>query len=244
MKKIFSIGVVVLISLPAYAEDTQPKTQLPSFNITIQNTPVNSSTITQETVVSQNLMNQTSNYLHQLFSPEHYGHVKNGALNFSEFCLTYVKEHKMRVILASLATLYVVVECILVRLTHKLSNPTSWGLWKQTVSFENLLSMSQKEVSKDLIFSIQQRYQTESTLTDFLTPFITFLRDIDQEIHTVKRLIRMQRILTTLRIARFFPYQYTLPTLSERLQKLLFLKELFISWIAQYKINTNVPAEY
>ena len=76
--------------------------------------------------------------------------------------------------------------------------------------------------------------------TDFISPLISFVQTIDKEINTLKKFIDAYWLITKLHTEKLLPVNIKqFATLNERYKKLLYLKNVFLSWAAEYKVNHN-----
>lgn len=161
-------------------------------------------------------------------------------MSLKEFSIAYCAEHKGFLFFGSLISVYAVLLARLLYLEYFLSNSSHWSLWKHETPRNQLCLYPQKELAKELLFAIQQRYHTSTTLTDFFTPLICFFNFIEQEKKLLQQFITMHRLLDKVWLRRIFPTQHELcKTAQKRLKRLDFLKQLLINWLAEYKVAAN-----
>ena len=129
---------------------------------------------------------------------------------------------------------------LIVKANKYLENPETWASWRQDIPHELLVTVPQQELAKDLILEVQRRYSNPQNPTDFLTPLITFVHTIDDEITMIKRLNFAYTWIKKLHIAYILPINEKLfCKVEEKLKKLIYLKQIFLAWAAEYKINHN-----
>lgn len=234
--------VVMIFSGMVKAAETQVPTVVPNqvpISINIHSSPVahSSTSSVQNTQVRQDLFA----YIKPFFSPESKRLASKKINEFSLWLSTSLVDNKKKVGAGFLLGVYGALSYLLFRTNNSIEKSLRWGLWKETMSVEQLKYVSQKKLSKELVFSIQERYQVRDNLTDFLTPFVAFFKEIDQEIMAIEKLIKLTRIIKVCRALRFFPVHHDILILQQRLERLAYLKELLLHWITDYKIQLNVP---
>ncbi len=121
-----------------------------------------------------------------------------------------------------------------------LSSQYSWSLWKHEVPLDELLGISAQQLSSELLLEIQRRYTSAQAPADFVSSLVAFLKDIDQEIAAVKYYSNLVIWLKKLRVSILFPIRHKLfATAPERLRRLYYIRNVFLSWAAQYKMDQN-----
>lgn len=155
----------------------------------------------------------------------------------------WVSNHKGTVLLSCVAGIYLASTARLWQLHIKLAQTTNWSLWQQTKSFEQLLEFAQKELAESLMLDIQRRYTSIQNPTDFVLPLVRFMQDIEYEIALLKEYQRICWYLEKSYLLRFTWHdQELLRTCQERMQRIGYLKNIFLSWIAEFKIlNQPIP---
>lgn len=113
-----------------------------------------------------------------------------------------------------------------------------WSAWKKDASFESLLAIPQSQLTHELIAAIQAHYINPLSPTDFLTPFINFSRDITHELDLLTRYHSYISWSMQFSLQAILPFSDALLSqLTERKQRVTYLKTLFNSWLAQYKLE-------
>jgi len=121
-----------------------------------------------------------------------------------------------------------------------LENSESWYCWKKGLPLQQFLEISQDELSRELILEIQRRYTDVDKPTDFITSLIAFMHDIDYEIASVKYYIKLESWLRTLRVSIVLPInRKRYSKASELLNRLTFIRSVFLNWAAHYKMDMN-----
>jgi hypothetical protein len=124
------------------------------------------------------------------------------------------------------------------RLQNFLIHESQWSYWKGHLSLEKLFEIPQSHLSEELIKEVQRQYTAEANPTDFLTPLMTFMDMAEKEKAALEQYNTICSYLEKLHILRFFKHDQELYEQSkEKLQKLAYLKNIFLSWLADYKIS-------
>ena len=135
---------------------------------------------------------------------------------------------------------YIYVCSYIVQANKYLERPDTWNSWRADMPFDLLVTIPQHELAKDLILEIQRKYSNTQNPTDFISPLISFVQTIDKEINTLKKFIDAYWLITKLHVEKLLPVNIKqFATLNERYKKLLYLKNVFLSWAAEYKVNHN-----
>ena len=123
---------------------------------------------------------------------------------------------------------------------YTLHNNAIWGHWKPECNFECLCNMPQKDLTHELLCTINKHYYNKEHPTDFAYPLITFINVIDTEIKVCKRYLTITNNLKRLHLLTIFPTnQNRIKKVNNLLKRTLFIKHLFLSWLAEYNIANN-----
>lgn len=135
---------------------------------------------------------------------------------------------------------YVFLHYRLYVLKRALVNPENWSLWNRIVPLVELLEMSQSAVADTLAREVQRRYTSIDNPNDFVTPMTSFLRDLEKERAILEDYRNLCSWLKSFCISKLCWYDEGLLTeCTERLQRLAYLKSIFINWITDYKFSQN-----
>ncbi len=125
-------------------------------------------------------------------------------------------------------------------INHYLECYDSWGAWHKEYSLEMLLAMPQQQIAKDLVIDIQRRYSNNANPTDFISPLISFCKTIDHEIELVNRFLSIYSFLMRTQLLSIFPLNIKrCAELGDIKKRLQYIKNVFLSWAADYKIEHN-----
>ena len=123
---------------------------------------------------------------------------------------------------------------------YHLQNNTLWARWKPEYTFETFCTLPQKELTHDLLCAINERYYNTNHPTDFAHPLITFIATINTEIKICKRYISVAKTIRKMHMIKIFPTNHTkVEEVGKLLERALFIKHLFLSWLAEYNIASN-----
>jgi len=120
------------------------------------------------------------------------------------------------------------------------SSRDSWAMWKYEIPLDELLAMPAHVLSHDLLLEIQRRYTSVDAPADFVSSLVAFMKDIDKEVAEVKYYSNLVIWLKKLRISILFPIRHKLFAMApERLSRLSYVRNVFLTWAAQYKMDQN-----
>lgn len=115
-----------------------------------------------------------------------------------------------------------------------------WSSWRSDTPLEYLITIPQQELAKELILEVQRRYSNPQNPTDFITPLITFIQAIENELKIIRKYNRLYHCTTILHVQKMLPFnQKQFKSLNEKYRKLIHIKNIFLSWATEYKINHN-----
>ncbi len=118
---------------------------------------------------------------------------------------------------------------------YLISQPLNWCHWKKHLSVEELRTCNQKELMLSLIHDIQIRHIDPLHPTDFISPCARFIHAIDAELQYIERIIFMGTI--SWKTKRFiFINDETIDKAKLHKQRLIYIKQLFITWAAQVNV--------
>lgn len=135
---------------------------------------------------------------------------------------------------------YVLACNYFVQANKYLEQPDIWSSWRPETPLDALLAIPQQELAKELILEIQRRYSNAQNPTDFISPLIAFIKAIDSEILIIKQYAEVYQWITKFHLQSALPINQKLfDQLVENNRKLIYLKNVFLSWAAEYKISHN-----
>ncbi len=164
-------------------------------------------------------------------TPEHYHSLKNCIKNI-------MWEYRYHITGATIVGSYSIISALLLNDYYHMLGSNTWAHWKQNCSFEDLCTIPQKDLTHELLCTINERYYNADKPTDFAHPLMTFITTIDTEIKTCKSYLALANTIKKLRLIKIFPTNDAkINEITKLLERTLFIKHLFLSWLAEYNIN-------
>jgi hypothetical protein len=166
-------------------------------------------------------------------TPENYHLLKNSIKNM-------VWEYRYHITGATILGTYATISALLLHDYYHMLQSTTWAHWKQKCSFEELCITPQKDLTHELLCTINKQYYNADKPTDFAHPLTTFMYAIDGEIKRCKRYLLIAGAIKKLHLMTVFPTNDAkINEVTKLLERDLFIKHLFLSWLAEYNIANN-----
>lgn len=151
---------------------------------------------------------------------------------------TFLHDNKLYLGASALAALYSYYCYQVICGNLYLQRTDLWSSWKNDLSFDQLCAIPQQTLARELILSIQHQGLDTQKPTDFVVPLVTFLQVIEEERKTLLYYQTLHSRITTVKCARLFPFnKKRYNRIEERLQRLSFVKNIFISWMAEFNLE-------
>lgn len=214
-----------------------------TLNITIHTDP---SYQNNNTVVNTNLLTSFQQQIQAFvdYTKSGQDYVTTKFTHFSDFMIAYAKENSMQLSLGAVGALYAGIWLRFMYLHHLIFRKDTWSCWKNKTDLNELQSIAHAQLARELIVAIQKKYQAADKIADFVTPLMAFIVDMNKEIANLNSFIWQYESLKKIKLIALFPgYGKTMKLVREKLQRLMFLKNVFGSWMAEYKINMNMKIE-
>lgn len=155
----------------------------------------------------------------------------------------YLNNNKLRLSIYALLGSYVYLHYKLFSIQYALNKDTNWSLWNNAVPFEELFAIPQKELGETIIKEAQRRYTLAENPEDFVTPLITFLREVEVERELLQAYMTLCIWIRRLHISKISWIDAALEaSCKERLQRLAYLKNVFLTWYAEHKFQRYAAA--
>ncbi len=114
----------------------------------------------------------------------------------------------------------------------------AWSNWQHGKSLEQLFIIPQVELEEQLLFAFQHSHIDQLDPTNFMYSLIVSYNNLQLEIDLIGDQIRRYEWIATCRCLRLFGIDTDeLQCLKNKQKKLLFMKHIFASWCARYKIE-------
>ena len=147
---------------------------------------------------------------------------------------------KTKLIIAGIAFGYIALWTTIKKAVSITKNENSWGSWKKEMNFDQILSMPQNELGYELMFAIHKKYLNFNKPTDSITPLVRFSQDLDNEIKKLNHFISLAKWIKRLYLQRIFPFgDDDIYKAKETINRLTYLRNIFISWSAQQKLYSS-----
>jgi len=149
-------------------------------------------------------------------------------------------QHRYTIAGGTIVGSYSATSLLLLADYHRIDNTIFWPRWKRDCTFEDLCAIPQKELAKELLLAIGQHHYNKTNPTDLAYPLVTFIKSIDEEINTIKRYITTSKTIKRLRLMPIFPTNENKLNQAVRLlERTLFIKHIFLSWLADYNLTST-----
>lgn len=219
---------------------TQPITHL-DYNANNQSSLVNETEIAAKSSSAVHSTIQNTNVItlstvvtisHQLINT-----VKQKMDTLSNHSKGVWNTHKYKSIPALLLASYMIIFLRSCYDHHYLHNTHLWGYWRHQQTDAELYGTPYYQITDQLLIDIQKRYMLSNDPTNFVTPLISFLKDIDQEEKILKRYVWYTGWLNKSRLRiLFFCNKAKTKKATNLLARLQLVRTLFTQWMATQNI--------
>lgn len=167
-------------------------------------------------------------------------YAKGQLVDLGEFTKLYIQQNYGKLFLGSIAAIYAYLTLRLLYLHRSTSHQDSWAHWKKNENIDEIETMTQAQLSEKLVLAIQEKYQSAEKIADFISPFVAFVNDTNKEIKDLNSYIWLLDTLKRLRLIGLFPgYQKSIVHAREKLKRVMYLKNVFGAWMAEYKLHNS-----
>lgn len=167
---------------------------------------------------------------------DYYQEIQDSSASF----VTMIQHNKIKAVAMGCACLYSSIAYQIYRTNSSLNDQNSWSNWRHNMSIEDLFASSQSSLEADLLFAIQTRYVHPTNPTDFIYSIVQASNRLQEEMIRLEEQITRYQWLEKCRcMTIFFLEPQGLLQLQEKHKKLAFIKHIFASWCANYKIEKN-----
>ncbi len=204
------------------------------------NNASNSNTANATASNNTSVLQQTSAHLHAWL----HNHVANRLTSIPSWqegkqrTAQWMLANKKRLAIGTAAGLYLIIQAELFYIYVAMRNEKRWCNWRNNLSLAGLQSYPAKKLGDMLIKDVQQQYLNPKNPIDYIYPLTYFIRDIEYE---EKMLQRYKAICNTLYcgyVAKpFFISAKTIANAEKKLQRIHFVKHVFISWTAELNLE-------
>lgn len=179
-----------------------------------------------------------------LIDMKYFDSIKSWIRDKKDGITTFFGGHKRKIGLFISMTLYFGIIFYIVRDNHFLNSEAIWGNWQKNCNHEAFFSLSHDQLSNDLIVAIQKKHLDHSNPTNFITPFVHFIAEIETEIKRISWYIRYTSLLNKTYLAYFLPINHEKCDQAQAiLARSQFLKQLFLNWTATHNLLARLRSE-
>lgn len=147
--------------------------------------------------------------------------------------LDWIKNNKKRCFFYGTLGTYAVTQAYLWYLASTLQDHSCWSLWKHQASLEELYRCKQADLAQDVIATINSRQSTALNFTDRVTPFVTFLKETEQELAALNSYRKIITFIQNIHLSKIFFYNSQLYNESvERINRLQYIKNSVAAWLS------------
>jgi hypothetical protein len=167
--------------------------------------------------------------------------IKKNIISIYDSFTSWLAEHKRVLLFAGLGGTYGYSQYALRRVALQLHDKYTWSLWRDVqYTLDELYAIQKDTVCVELIKDIQKKYMTCCLMNDFLKPISLFLVDIAQEEDYLQWYKKWYELSGKYycRVLCFFDSSIV-SSVDERLERLLYIKNIFMDWLSDYKLQSN-----
>jgi hypothetical protein len=153
---------------------------------------------------------------------------------------SFLSYNKYTLLMLGLLSGYGYVCYTLVKANNILQSGRSWSAWKHHIEFSDLALTPQDDLARELLNDIQRQYINYENPTDFVSPLSHFAQDLEKENRLLNAYIKIGDIIIKCHATLLFPINADLiETARKRLERLSFVRHVFISWSAHHNLQQN-----
>lgn len=232
--------ILLLLTMPVFADETPSDTNKKPIYVA-NNYNQTHIKVTQELAaeLSATLSVAISNVLENISLK--ITEIKERAQNTITAPFHWVIENKWKSIFMALIGIYSYHNYSLLTLKKELSKPDCWSLWNKAMNLEELFACPQNHLGTLMIREAQRRYTSRENPGDFISPLATCMHIMDEEKTKLEHYSALCKWVETLRIARIMWHDNEFAEeCNERLNRLAYLKSVFVNWLTDYKFTQTV----
>jgi hypothetical protein len=162
------------------------------------------------------------------------GKCKDGADKFLEFAW----DHKYKLTITAIVGFYLYILHKIKRCKELMENPDSWCCWNSSMETTELTALPYSKIHKKIIGDIQKKYMINQQKIEFFDSFNEFIQEIKYEVNILKSYINLHnKIIRHHAQSVFFMKQETLNLAQEKLQRVMFIYNTFVTWHTNKNID-------
>lgn len=150
----------------------------------------------------------------------------------------FLDTYKWQIIGGTLVTTYISLCYLIISGNSYLGQSELWSSWRQELPLDQLLAIPQEQFAKELLREIHRRYTDSTTITDLVRPLSLFMISLEQEEEYIKWYQSVYSWISYLKLNKIVPFsKQRFGKINERLQRLAYYKNAFLSWAADYQLE-------
>lgn len=167
--------------------------------------------------------------------------IKEGAKQTITAPFHWIIDNKWKTSFCTFVGVYTYYNCYLLYLKKELSDARWWSAWNKSMSLEELFACQQNHLGTLMVREAQRRYTSLENPGDFISPLATCMQTIEEEKRKLEYYKAVCSWIKTLHVARIMWHDEDFAEwCTERLQRLAYLKSVFINWLTDYKFMQTV----
>ena len=174
---------------------------------------------------------------------EQFHDVKNHCMKAKDSLISWAYDNVLEITATGIVAAYSYCAYKIYQANKIIYDPAAWSNWQGDKTVEQLFALSQNELQSQLLFEFQIRFIHPTHPTDFIYALVQSSISLQHEIDTIALQIKRYQLIAKCRCLRLFLIDGgSLNVLEEKYKKLLFMKHIFASWCAKYKIDNHTDA--
>lgn len=154
--------------------------------------------------------------------------------------VSWIFNNKIKTAATIILTSYAVIQYQIYQASLIINSPQAWSNWQNNKSLTDLFAIDHSTLESDLLRAIQARYVHPSNPTDFIYSIVQASNCLHHEIKIVEEQLNRYAWIKACKTTDLFLISLKdIEAVAEKHKKLLFLKHIFSSWCANYKIDKN-----
>lgn len=142
--------------------------------------------------------------------------------------------NKTRFVAGTLVASYVSLFVYLQYQYYSVYAPKAWVHWSDHLALSELVSANLDSLLKKLIQDVHAHYFNKENVHDIILPHTTFIHEIEHQINAAHNYMYCYQMLKSCYIAPLFGLrEATYNQMKEAHTRLLFIKNIFMTWISQ-----------
>ena len=152
----------------------------------------------------------------------------------------WADDHAIELLCSALLASYSYIAYQMYAANQIIFDQLAWSNWQGDKKLEELFAIPQATLESELLFAFQHSYIDQQHPTDFMYSLVQSSISLNYEIAIVKLQIDRYQWIAACQCSRFFFINAdSIAILQDKYKKLLFMKYIFASWCAHYKIEQH-----